>query len=75
MFDILCINKYDVLNYGCKMSYSIGMNPAEASECRWVAFEDLKKEMLDHPDRFSSWFVIAAPHVMQVLQSAKGQNQ
>ena len=40
-------------------------DPEEVSETRWVSFDALKAEMLEHPQRFSSWFIIAAPQVMR----------
>jgi len=46
----------------------VNMNPEEASECRWISFADLKKEMLETPERFCSWFMIAAPKVMQIVE-------
>jgi isopentenyl-diphosphate delta-isomerase len=44
------------------------VNPEEASQIRWIAFEDLKKELRETPERFSSWFIIAAPKVMAFLE-------
>ena len=41
-------------------------DPEEVSETRWVGFDELKAEMLEHPQRFSSWFIIAAPKVMDI---------
>lgn len=42
----------------------VNVNPEEASEIRWVGFEALKKEMVEKPEKFSSWFIISAPRVM-----------
>ena len=42
-------------------------NPEEIMDLRWVKFEDLKQEMEEHPERFSSWFMIAAPKVLAGL--------
>lgn len=39
-------------------------NSEEIMDLQWVAFEDLKQEMEKHPQRFSSWFMIAAPKVL-----------
>lgn len=39
-------------------------NPEEIMDLRWVAFDDLKQEMEAYPQRFSSWFMIAAPKVL-----------
>lgn len=49
---------------------TVHMNPEEASECRWISFADLKQEMLEHPEQFASWFLIAAPKVMKMIQGA-----
>ena len=46
----------------------ITLNPEEASEIRWIAFADLKKELMQTPEKFSSWFLICAPRVMQIIQ-------
>lgn len=43
-------------------------DPEEASACRWVALPELKEELVSHPDRFTSWFLIAAPHVLHILE-------
>ena len=40
-------------------------DPEEVSETRWVSFDARKAEMLEYPERFSSWFIIAAPQVMR----------
>lgn len=47
----------------------VSVNPEEASEIRWIAFEDLKAELLKSPEKFSSWFIICAPKVMAGLDS------
>ena len=45
------------------------MNPDsdEIMELRWVSLEDLKKEMEEAPQTFSTWFLIAAPRVMEYV--------
>ncbi len=47
---------------------AISLNPEEASEMRWVRFNDLKNEMKNSPELFSSWFIIAAPKIMHILE-------
>ena len=44
------------------------LNTEEASEIRWISFADLKDELLHTPEKFSSWFLICAPRVMQTIQ-------
>ena len=31
-------------------------DPAEADEWRWVPLEDLRRELAEHPHRFTAWF-------------------
>ena len=50
---------------------SLCVDPEEVAETRWVSFETLKAEMLDHPEQFSSWFLIAAPEIMKRQIMAK----
>ena len=42
-------------------------NPEEIMDLRWVPFDQLKQEMEEHPQRFSSWFMIACPKVLAGL--------
>ena len=48
-----------------RVSPELQADPEEVSETRWVSFDALKAEMLEYPERFSSWFIIAAPQVMR----------
>ena len=45
----------------------VEVNPEEASEIRWVSFGRLREELLKTPERFSSWFLICAPRVMELV--------
>lgn len=42
----------------------VRVNPEEASEIRWISFDDLKEELVKKPEKFSSWFIICAPKVI-----------
>ena len=43
----------------------VQVNPEEASEIRWIPFAKLKEELVKEPEKFSSWFIICAPKVME----------
>jgi len=43
-------------------------DPAEIAEMRWVTPSALHQELLDTPERFTSWFLIAAPRVLALLE-------
>lgn len=47
---------------------SIVVDPDEIMETRWVGLEELQKEMQEHPAKFSTWFLIAAPRVMEYVK-------
>ena len=63
--------EYDHVFAGC-YDGEVRVNPKEASQIRWIAFEDLKRELEKTPERFSSWFIIAAPKVMAFLEKTGG---
>ena len=44
------------------------LNPEEADACRWVDYDELAQELLEHPDRFAVWFRICAPRVLAWLK-------
>ena len=43
----------------------VKVNPEEASEVRWISFDQLGEELVKTPEKFSSWFIICAPKVMK----------
>ena len=45
----------------------IKVDTDEIMELRWVSLEDLQKELEDAPQTFSTWFLIAAPRVMEYI--------
>ena len=42
-------------------------DPDEIMELRWISLEDLKKELESAPQTFSTWFLIAAPRVIEYI--------
>lgn len=44
-------------------------NPEEIEDYRWVEYKELAKELMEHPEQFSAWFLIAAPKVLKWLGS------
>ena len=49
------------------------LNPEEADACRWVDYDELAQELLEHPDRFAVWFRICAPRVLAYLKEREKQ--
>ena len=47
----------------------VELNPEEVEEIAWLTFDELAKELVESPDKFSSWFQIAAPGVLEYLQN------
>ena len=46
----------------------IMLNPDEASDYRWVDIDILAEELVNNPEDFSSWFLISAPRVFDILK-------
>ena len=43
-------------------------NPEEIMDTRWIELEQLKRELEEEPQKFSAWFLIAAPRVLNMYQ-------
>lgn len=50
---------------------SIELNEDEASEIEWINMDELKKRLITEPDNFTSWFIIAAPKVLKIMELNK----
>ena len=50
----------------------VRVNTEEASEIKWIPFEELEKALVKTPEKFSSWFIISAPQVMKKLKGLEG---
>jgi len=59
----LCEYEFDHVFVGT-YDGDVQVNYVEASEIRWISFEQLKEELAAEPEKFSSWFIICAPKVM-----------
>ena len=46
----------------------IELNTEEASEAKWIKIDTLKKELIEHPERFTAWFLIATPTFLKKLK-------
>lgn len=47
----------------------INADPDEIMELRWVKLIDLKTEMENEPEKFATWFLIAAPRVLEHVRN------
>ena len=61
----LCEHEYDHIVVG-RFAGELALDPAEASEARWVDFETLASELVDEPLKFAVW----APIVLTMTMSA-----
>ena len=48
----------------------IPFDPQEVAELRWVSLEELTDSILNEPDRYTPWFMIAAPAVIRAVYQA-----
>lgn len=59
-YDHVLIGEYSSVN-------QINFNKEEIGETAWIKIEDLKRDMLENPTKYSSWFIICAPKVFEYL--------
>lgn len=50
-----------------KYNGEITLDPSEASEYKWVTKEELNKDMVENPEKYSVWFLSCAPRVLASL--------
>ena len=43
-------------------------DPEEIETVEWIPYEDLKKDVLENPSKYTPWFIIALPRVLEVLE-------
>lgn len=43
-------------------------NPEEVECMKWLSYEELEAEMMEHPHRFTPWFLICVPRVLAWLR-------
>ena len=46
-------------------------DPAEIEELRWVALNELKRDMLTHPERYTAWFFTALGIAERGMEAAR----
>ena len=45
------------------------LNRDEVNNMKWITFEELESEMINNPQKFATWFLIAAPRVLKYLKN------
>ena len=50
-------------------------DPEEIAELKWIDFEELKEDLTHHPERYSVWFQIAAPRVLEMQKNPEGAKE
>lgn len=63
--------EYDHVFLG-SCSGDFNFDRSEIEELQWVSLSELERRMAEKPQEFASWFMIAAPKVLQILRSEQG---
>ncbi|MBR2885514.1 MAG: isopentenyl-diphosphate Delta-isomerase [Clostridia bacterium] len=45
----------------------VTLNPDEAMDSKWIGFEELKNDVLSHPEKYTVWFITALPKVLEII--------
>lgn len=51
----------------CKYSGEVYPSEEEIDEIRWVSIEELKKDVIENPRNYASWFLIALPRLLEIV--------
>lgn len=68
---------WDLYEYECdhvflgEYSGAVSFSKDELSEIRWIEIDELKRKLVDTPEKFASWFIIAAPEVIAEIENRK----
>lgn len=77
LFSFIYLNKfhdelyeyeYDHVFVG-KYNGRIILNEEEASETKWIDLDELEEDLVSHPLKYSSWFIISAPRVIEYIRN------
>ena len=49
----------------------LSINEEEAMAVKWVPFEELEQDVLEHPERYTVWFITALPKVLKLLEEVE----
>lgn len=58
--------EYDHVYIG-EYNGKIVLNPQEAMDLKWVSYEELAEDLVSSPEKYSVWFLSAAPEVLAHL--------
>ena len=45
------------------------LNPEEASDYKWISLDELSRDILENPTKYSHWFIISAPNVIEYIKN------
>ena len=52
-----------------KYTDEINFNKEEIDDVEWIDISTLKQQLISNPNKFSSWFLIAAPKVIEYIEN------
>lgn len=51
---------------------TIALNPEEAEAIDWISFDVLAKDLCEHPEKYTPWFISACPKVLAFMKEEQG---
>ncbi len=73
--DDLYEHEYDHIFVGeipAELGYTVfAFDTDEIAEMKWLSFDEILQDIASAPEKYSPWFVLAAPKVIAYLRSAK----
>lgn len=77
LFTFIYLNKFNDNLYEYELDHvllgrydgEITLNEDEASEFKWISPDELSRDLVENPTKYSSWFLICAPRVIKHLKN------
>ena len=61
---MICLNMNMTILVG-NYQGEISCDPEEIEETKWITFSDLAADLVEYPEKYASWFLIAAPGFLE----------
>lgn len=77
LFSFIYLNKFNEELYEYEYDHvfvgeyngDVLLNKEEASETKWIDLDELEEDLVSNPLKYSSWFIISAPRVIEYIRN------
>lgn len=79
LFSFIYLNKFNESLYEYEYDHvflgkyngEVILNEEEVCDSKWIKLDELEKDLVNNPLKYSSWFIISAPRVISYIKEVK----